>query len=410
MDTKELVVWAVLAGGLLTLMALAAGDFLSRQTRASLRGFTYIALLGTSCIVMSGLPEMLLPHSFERGFMILKASMGPASGAVALTYFGMWLGSLANDIFLQRTITWGAATLALSAIAMGIWASLTSPENYAHLLMVAAAINAVSVILALTVSVRASELGDPLGRGQIVSCLLLAVMVAGLYGKGLGQNFLGLAGWIITALCTMAYFMVAMALAMVRIQQSRRLKQLASFSSTNDKATGLATGSVLLSKVEDAFWRASRLSGSCTVVCIHLRNLYELAESAGHEVDQQILAILAARIRRAVGFRCIVGLYHPRCFVVVVTTVGNTHGTARRVEMRLKFLLSKPLPVIALDGLQHTFSLRFGVGALTVSAGSSDPSTAMDAAERMALEASAINEFSEAQTMGAPLGTVAAKI
>jgi GGDEF domain-containing protein len=374
-----------------------------------LRGFTYIAFLGTSCIIMSGLPEVLVPHTFERGFLILKACMGPASGAVALTYFGMWLGSLTTDLLLQRTITWGAATLAISAIIMGIWASLTSPENFANLLMVAAAINAVSVILALMVSVRASELGDPLGRGQIVSCLFLAVMVAGLYGKSLGQNFLGLTGWIITAVCTMAYFMIAMGLAMVPIQQSRRLKQLASFASTNDKATGLATGSVLLSKVEDAFWRASRLSGNCTVVCIHLRNLYELTESAGHEVDQQILAILAARIRRAVGFRCIVGLYHPRCFVVVITTVGNVQGVARRAEMRLKFLLSKPLPVIALDGTQHAFSPRFGVGALTVSASSGDPSTTMDTAERMALEASAISELSDAETAAAPLGTAAAK-
>ena len=80
------------------------------------------------------------------------------------------------------------------------------------------------------------------------------------------------------------------------------------------------TGSALLAQIEHAFWRTAQLDGECTVVCLLVSNLYELAESAGPGLEHQILVTMSARIRRAAGFRCVVGLYHPRCFVVVLST------------------------------------------------------------------------------------------
>ena len=77
------------------------------------------------------------------------------------------------------------------------------------------------------------------------------------------------------------------------------------------------------------------------VAAVSIANLYELGEVAGHGIDQQILTALMARIRRIVGFRNVVGLYHPRCFVLVVSAVQDP----RRSELlaaRLLHELRKP--------------------------------------------------------------------
>jgi len=117
------------------------------------------------------------------------------------------------------------------------------------------------------------------------------------------------------------FFLVMVMLGIQRNQQLRKLERLSNLAAGVEPATGLPSGSMLLSKVDDAFWRSDRLSASSIVIALHLHNLYELSESDIPSIDLQILAAMAARIRRAVGFRCVVGLYHPRCFVVVLSVI-----------------------------------------------------------------------------------------
>jgi GGDEF domain-containing protein len=113
--------------------------------------------------------------------------------------------------------------------------------------------------------------------------------------------------------------------------------------------------------------------------------LYELGEKAGHNVDQQILTAVTARIRRAVGFRCVVGLYHPRCFVIVISGL-NQKTLVRRNLDRLKTVLSKPLNVVGLDEAFHVFIPRYQLGVVTVAAANADPIKVVDEAERLSLE------------------------
>jgi GGDEF domain-containing protein len=141
---------------------------------------------------------------------------------------------------------------------------------------------------------------------------------------------------------------------------------------------------VLLSKVDDAFWRSARLNTNCTVICLHLRNLYELSDDAGHLVDQQILSAMAARVRRAVGFRCVVGLYHPRCFVVVMSAVKQPKVIGKMSE-RLRTLMCKPLDVVGQNDVVHAFLPQFSVGAVTVTAANAIPAQVIDEAEQIAL-------------------------
>jgi GGDEF domain-containing protein len=371
-------------GGLLTLSALALFDALVNRSIASVRNLAFVLVTSTACVVLSGLPEVLWPGVPEWVIMLLKASMGPLSGAIALNYLGIWLGGMREDVIVHRITAWGSAVLLVTAIAQGALTMQYSRHDFHQLLLATAFINLVSVALAAAAAVRAAALGDPLARWMVLACGCLAVMVSGLYMRGLNVPGPGTGTWMLTAACTVAYFLIVTVLVITRTRHNRQLARLARLQFGADPATGLPTGSVLLSEVEHAFWRTARLHGECTVVCLHLANLYELAETAGHGVENQILAAMAARIRRAAGFRCIVGLYHPRCFVVVI----SGHRRRQYVNLtvsRLRTLIAQPLSVVGRGHAHHEFTPRLGVGVLTLDPYDADPLEVINEAERRAM-------------------------
>jgi GGDEF domain-containing protein len=371
-------------GGLLTLATVAIADVVVSRSAGAWRGLAFLLLTSSSCVVLSGLPEDLFPDLPALTVLIFKASLGPLSGALALTYLGQWLGVAAEDKWVHRTIVWGSALLIAAGMFLAAFLVVTQGSNPSTLLMVAAMVNCISVLLATFASARAAKLGDLLARWMVVACLLLAISVAGLMSHSLNQTGTSPMVWALTAASTVGFFLVVVALGATRNRQARQIERLASLSRGLDPATGLPRGSVLLSKVDDAFWRSSRLNSNSAVICLHLRNLYELSDLAGHTADQQILTIITARIRRAVGFRCVVGLYHPRCFVVVLSAVTQPAATERTVE-RLRHLVGKPLNVIGLSEQNHVFTPLFSVGKLIVPPGGADPATTIDQAERIAM-------------------------
>ena len=383
-NTYEIVVWSAMLGGLMTLAATSMADVVINRNISSWRGLVFIVLTGTSCVLMTGLLEVLIPDLPTTAVRVLQSSLGPLSGALALTYLGLWLGVAAEDPLVHYTIAWGSYALVLTALLTAALALLDPLEATVRLNVLTALVNSISVALVTVASVRAAMLGDRLARWMVLACLFMAGMVAGLYGHNLRWGKMGLGMSALTAFCTVAYFQIVMGLGIRRNRLNRRLKRLAGFAQGADPATGLPKGSVLLSKVDDAFWRSARIHSECTVVCLHLRNLYELGEVAGHGVDQQILSAMAARIRRAVGFRNVVGLYHPRCFVVVLSAVKQPKLT-ERVLQRLTYFTNKPLSVVGVDEGHYVFTPHFGIGTVTVIAASADPAAVIDRAERMAL-------------------------
>ncbi len=384
MRSEELIIWSTMLGAILTLTALGLVDLMKSRSVAALRGLAFIVLTGSSSLLMSGLVEYLLRDWSPTAMLVLKVSLGPLSGALALNYLGMWLHIVPRDRLVHHTVLWGTLGSTMGAVVLAGLALNWPAQDAAQLITVAAAINIVAVVLAELAATRGAVLGDPLARWMVVACLFLATMVAGLYGHALQWVDMGLGGLAMTAFSTIAYFLCVMLLTMQRNQNNRRLSKLAGFSEGADSATGLPKGSVLLSKVDDAFWRSARMQRNCTVICLHLRNLYELGEVAGHSVDQQILSTMAARMRRAVGFRNVVGLYHPRCFMVVISAVRQPE-LVQRLESQLRYLMKKPMFVVGVDRSSHTFTPRFGIGMVTVNANSADPTAVLDQAERAAL-------------------------
>ncbi len=390
MDISETVVWAAMFGGLTTMAAYALIDAVMRRSIASWRAFVFVALTGAATILLTGLTNTLFPNAPLLPVHVLQNSLGLLSGALVLRYLGLWMGIAAEDRIMRITIRAGTTALIAIACTMALLTFLAQPTQWHDLLLATAVINVLAVLLPAIVAMRAVALGDRLARGMVVATLLLFGMVLGLYARALHMQ-LGLVVWILTAICTIAFFMLGTYLAVRRDRHQRHLARLAGLAQGDDAATGLPRGSVLISKIDDAFWRSGRRRQECTVICVHVQNLYELGDSVGHHIDQQILGTMSARLRRAVGFRNVVGLYHPRCFVVVISTDSKTRLVEKTLQ-RLQYLMGKPLQVTGVQGKEHLFTPRFGIGALSVNTDTATPATVLDQAERMALDAMALPE------------------
>ncbi len=403
MDTPELVVWSAMLGGLVTLAAFALADAVIRRSIASWRAFIFVALTGTVCLLLTGLTQTLFPDFPLLVLHVLQNSLGLFSGALALSYLGLWMGPARDDRIVRISIGFGTIGLVLAGCTMAVLTLLSPPDEWRGLMAITAGINGLAVLPPAIASLRAAAMGDRLAWGIVGATGLLCFMVVGLYAKAMHVAGLGIGVWTLTAISTVAFFMLGTYLGLRRDRVNRQLERLASLAQGADPATGLPQRSMLLSKVDDAIWRSARLNQECTVICLHLQNLYELAEIAGHHADQQILSAMSARIRRSVGFRHVVGLYHPRCFVVVISTYSQTRLVEKTLQ-RLRYLMTKPLQVRGLDEAIHTFVPRFGFGSVMVTEGNADPASLIDQAERLSQATSPDLESGQLSLPGVPLG------
>jgi GGDEF domain-containing protein len=301
-----------------------------------------------------------------------------------LHFLGSWLGCVREDALMHRLTTWGSVVLFLASLCLFVVATQAPLAHFRSLLIAAAAVNLVPVLLAFFAVVRATRLGDPLARWMLLAIGCLGIMTTGLYLRGLQTPGLGLDTWMITAAVTLVYFLMASVLGLLRNRHNRELARLSRLQQGADSATGLPTGSALLAQVEHAFWRTARQQGECTVMCLYVSNLYELAETAGPGVEGQILITLAARIRRAAGFRCVVGLYHPRCFVVV-TTADKHQPPVTEMLAHLRGAVSHPLTVMDEKKSRQMFRPRLGLGVVTLDPEGVSPMDVLNDAERQAL-------------------------
>lgn len=384
MEFAENTVWSVMAGGLLSLTLLAAADALITRSLGAVRNVLLVSFIGSVCVLMSGLPEYLFPALPERLLMVLKASLGPLAGALGLRFLGIWIGGAREDRLLYAVTVWGCYIMVIASAVLAVLAVILPAGDFLELLRMSALVNALTVVLILLVAVRATLLGDPLARWLVLASLLLAGMMTGLYLHAL-QVRLALVWWLLTASSALVFVLIVMVLIIVRNRANRELARLARLDAGSDPVTGLPTGARLLSEVEHAFWRAGRLRGQCVVVCVYLSNLYELGDSMGRTTDNQILAATAARIRRAAGFRCVVGVYHPRCFIIVFT-LDRKRTFDEAALTRIRNLVTQPLQVVGNREQRQQFQPVVGLSALPVLPDLVQPLDVLNEAEHQAMD------------------------
>lgn len=406
MPVSEVAIWSAMVGGLLTLAGLALADVVGNRTKGSARNLLFVLITGTSAVVMTGLPEAFWPALPVRLVMVLKAGLGPLAGAMGLYFIGSWLGGVREDSLVHRVTLVGGVVLVIIALGLGLTALWITPENFRVLLGAAAIVNLVPVLLGLVAVVRAARLGDPLARWMALAMVCLGTLTGGHYANALGLGDMGLGWKLFTAVLTVAFFLVASMLGLLRNRQNRLLARLSRLDAGADPATALPTGTALLANVEQAFWRTANMNVPCTVVCLYLSNLYELTEAAGPGAEHQILVALAARIRRAAGFRCVVGLYHPRCFVVVIWA-DKFQAPVDETVARLQSQVGQPLPVVGEKHRHHVFLPSLGLGVITLDGRGAKAMDVLNDAERQAL--AAVREPGAASghevvTQPAPLG------
>jgi GGDEF domain-containing protein len=383
MDALEVSIWSAMAGGLSLMVLVAAADIFKRSSLRSWRGLAFVLVPGLSAVLMTGLPEFLLGMSDARSLLPAKAALGPLASALALTYLGFWLGIVVEDRLIRHTVTWGALALVLSGISVAVWALVDQQRSSQDILRASAAITLVSCVLTAVVAMRGALLGDPLARSMALTCIFLFGMVAGLYTKGLAYEGFGHFVWLLTAICCVAYFLLVTRLTLQRNKALHELQRLARGQQANDAVTGLPTGVSLMVQVDDALWRSSRMKGQTMTVAVWVANLYELSGVAGMYSDVEIRSALAARMRRAVGFRNVVGQYHPRCFVVVVSPVQNEKVLHSGID-RIRKYLSPTLRLGTLSRDDFVFTPQIGFGVVVTQGEDISPSSLLDEAEALA--------------------------
>ncbi len=398
MSTHEVSLWSALAGGLLVLAVLALVDlFAVRRSLGALRNAIFVTLGGAAVVIISGLPEALFPALQSDAMSTIRIAIGPVAAGLILYYLGQWIGGMREDPVVYRISSWGCRAMLLATLCLIAAALMISPQSD-RVLGAAGGVVLLAVLLGFGLAARAAVLGDALARWMAASCVMLLFTTLGLYLHAMQPPYFGIYTSILTAVFTLAHFILAIVLVGKRNRHLRKLNRLARLDPAIEPTTGLPAGASLVSQIEHAFWVAARRKGHCLVVCIYLSNLYELADTVGHGADSQILLAVAARIRRVVGFRCVVGVYHPRCFVVVLDADRHRARVASTL-LRLRAFLPQPLEVQGTDAQMHSFTPVVGVGLVEAAPQSAKALDVLHEAERQAQFGQAVQseDFIETQ-------------
>lgn len=380
MELLEFFIWSAMTGGLLVVLLASVAVWVLGRSAGTARNVVFVLVTGLAVVSLCGLPEYSLHTGKWRAWLPFKVAIGPLAGALALTYLGIWLGIVREDPMVRRAVVWGSAAATLCGMALMAWALVLPPRQPEDMLLVSGLVNGVAVVLGAMIALRGASMGDSLAMRMCVACAFMAVMVAGLYAKALHYQA-GAWFWAMVAMAVVFYYLMVISLTTQRERAFQRLRKLANGALTHDPATGLPIGAALVSKVDDAIWRAVRLNRSSVVMAVWVANLYELHETAGRDVDQEIHTILTARLRRSVGFRNVVGLYHPRCYMVAITAVNSPERIRAATEKAYKALVA-PMVVGSVIGLPHKYRPELGMAVVTISAQGAQATHAMNQAER----------------------------
>ena len=122
MSNGELVVWAGMSGAIALLCLIAVADWFVQRTLAAARALAFVLTMGGSAVVLSGLLEQMIPALDSAATLPLRASIGPLSGALALSYLGVWLGAGRDEPLTRWIVFVGSLILVVVSVALAVFA------------------------------------------------------------------------------------------------------------------------------------------------------------------------------------------------------------------------------------------------------------------------------------------------
>lgn len=147
-------------------------------------------------------------------------------------------------------------------------------------------------------------------------------------------------------------FLVVAALS-ERRESEQRLDKLAN----HDPLTGLANRSYFQVHLEHAIAQCLRSGGQVSLLFIDLDRFKNINDSRGHEVGDEVLRIVAARLNEALRTDDFVARLGGDEFAVIMSH-PKTQRAARRVALKLIEALSEPFEV---DGNRYSISASIGI-------------------------------------------------
>jgi GGDEF domain-containing protein len=404
MSPAENTLWSLMAGGLWVTSLIALGDTLTTRSVAAVRTTIFISAITIICFLLTGLPESLFPEIPTRLLAMLNTTLGPLSCSFGLRYLSVWIGGAREDPWTDGLSRFGSAVIFLAACALVVLASVAPAQDFAELQYAAAFCELITVAVVFTVSIRATRLGDPLARWLTMACPLLVVTIVVLNLREINAP-MSLPVQAFGALSTVAFLLAVSQLAIIRNRRNRQLKRSTRVDVEIDPVTGLPTGPKLIAAVEHAFWRAQRLHGQCLAICVHVSNLYELGDPQGHTTNNQILAAASARIRRASGFRCVVGVYHPRCFIILFSQEKRLRAEVGALE-RIRHFMNQPLEVRNSRNQRLLFRPVVGISSLTLDPAQTSAIDALNELEHRAMAEALLRKAHETGTTPSAAGAL----
>jgi diguanylate cyclase (GGDEF)-like protein len=144
-------------------------------------------------------------------------------------------------------------------------------------------------------------------------------------------------------------------------QLARRQRELA-FLATHDALTGLPNRTLILDRVDQALIRARRDQLPLAALFVDLDNFKAINDSLGHDIGDELLQAVAARLTAVVREADAVGRLGGDEFVVIVSEVSLTAGPELIAE-RLLEALERPFKLAGAGDTQLKVTASIGIAS-----------------------------------------------
>jgi diguanylate cyclase (GGDEF)-like protein len=287
--------------------------------------------------------------------------VSPFTTAFAATGLRAFLRAQLRDNWIDRGL------MVITAVALSALGCLAI-EPLSRALELSLLITLSCSVVAFWLCLRAWMLGDSFAMPMSVAAATLIFVAAGIYGMSSG--LLSGAFFVQAIFAALAALYVVLATLTIDRRHAAYLRMRRALEASRDRdlLTQVWTGAALVRKVDDAIVRAKRYRKSMAVMCVELYNAGKLRQEFGQHGADEVIYLLAAKLRHKAGADAIVGRYSDTSFIVVLNSVRQD-SVIRSFGLKLAAAVRKPITVKpqSIDPRQFRADIGLGVARINAS-------------------------------------------